>query len=204
MRKQLLPLGLILFTAMALAPLLRDFIREFVVIPLLFAFWIGQIIFEAIPQAAFWSCFLGVALLLAGATLFRPGKTRSQIHEAETIQRGRVETWANLIRQAPQEDYYQWRLAQPLRELILETLAYEARLSPKEIKQRLLDDQLDLPPEIRAYLQASLKSLTYLPAPRFLFGSRRPASSLALNPEVLLKFLEDSASHPVGDRSYDA
>jgi hypothetical protein len=204
MRKQLLSLGIILITAIALAPLLRDFIREFVVVPLLYAFWIGQIIFDAIPQAAFWSCFLGVALLLAGASLLRPGKPRSQSREAGTIQRGRVETWANLIRQAPQEDYYQWRLAQPLRELILETLAYEARLSTKEMKQRLMDDQLDLPPEIRAYLQASLKSLTYLPAPRFPFAFRGPASPLALNPEVLVQFLEDSASHPAGDRKRDA
>lgn len=194
MRKQLLSLGIILITALALAPLIRDFMREFVVIPLLYAFWIGRIIYDAIPQVVFWSCFLVVALLLASASLLRPGKPKSKTYEAKTGQRGRVETWANLIRQAPQEDYYQWRLAQPLRELILETLAYEARLSAKEIKQGLMDDQLNLPPEIRTYLQASLKSLTYLPAPRFPFGSRGPTSPLTLDPELVVQFLEDRYS----------
>lgn len=191
MRKKLLPLGIILITALALAPLIRDFIREFVVVPLLYTFWIGRIVYEAIPQAAFWSCFLAVALLLASASLLGPGKPKSKTYEVKTGQRGRIETWANLIRQAPQEDYYQWRLAQPLRELTLETLAHEARLSSKEIKQRLLNDQLNLPPEIRTYLQASLKSLTYLPAPRFPFGSRGPASPLTLDPELVVQFLED-------------
>ena len=191
MRKRLLPLGVILLTAILLAPLFRNFIREVVVIPLLYVFWIGRIIFDTIPQTGFWGCFLLIALLMASASLLKKSKLQSRIYEVKTVQPGRVETWANLIRQATEEDYYRWRLAQPLRELILETLAHEARLTSKQIKRRLTDDQLDIPPEIRAYLQASLLSLSYLSAPRFRFRSRRLTSPLNLDPERVVKFLED-------------
>ncbi len=191
MRQRLLPLGIILLTAVLLAPLIRNFIREFVVIPLLYVVWIGRIVFDTIPQTAFWGCFLVMALLIASVSLLKNRKPQSRIHEVKTVQLGRVETWAKLIRQATQEDYYQWRLAQPLRELIVETLAHEARLTSKQIKQRLRADQLDLPAEIHAYLQASLRSLSYLSAPRFRFRSRRRASPLNLDPESVVQFLED-------------
>ena len=191
MRKRLLPLGVILLAAILLAPLFRNFIREVVVIPLLYVFWIGRIVFDTIPQTGFWGCFLLIALLMASASLLKKSKSKSSTHEVKTVQPGRVETWAHLIRQATEEDYYQWRLAQPLRELILETLAHEARLTSKQIKQRLIDDQLDIPPEIRAYLQASLMSLSYLSAPRFGFRSRRLTSPLNLDPARVVQFLED-------------
>jgi hypothetical protein len=191
MRKDLLPLGLILLIAILLAPLIRNFIRDVVVIPLLYLVWIGRIVFDTIPQTAFWGCFLVIALLMAAASLLKQRESPSRIREVKTVQLGRVETWAKLIRQAAQEDYYQWRLAQPLRELIVETLAHEARLTSKQIKQRLRDEQLDLPAEIHAYLQASLKSLSHLSAPRFRFRSSRRASPLNLDPESVVQFLEE-------------
>jgi hypothetical protein len=191
MRKYLLPLGLILLTAILLAPLIRNFIRDVVVIPLLYLVWVGRIVFDTIPQTAFWGCFLVIALLMAAASLLKQRESPSRIREVKLVQLGRVETWAKLIRQAVQEDYYQWRLAQPLRELIVETLAHEARLTPKQIMQRLRDEQLDLPAEIYAYLQASLKSLSHLSAPRFRFRPHRRASPLNLDPESLVQFLEE-------------
>lgn len=191
-RKQLLPLGVILISAMLLAPLIRDFIRDVLVVPLLYLVWIGRIVFNTIPQAGFWGCFLLLALLTAGASLLKRGSFSARIHQAKTVQPGRVEKWANLIGQAAQEEYYQWRLAQGLRELLVDTLAYETRLTPKQIKQRMRNAQLELPPEIQAYLLASLKSLSYLSAPRFPFGSSpKPASPLNLNPERVTQFLED-------------
>jgi hypothetical protein len=193
MKKRLLPLGIILLAAILLAPFIRNFIREIIVIPLLYVLWIGRIVFDTIPQVYFWGCFLMIALLMASVSLLKKSKFQSSSHEVKTVPLGRVEMWAHLIRQATQEGYYQWRLAQPLRDLILETLAHEGRLTSKQIKQRLRNDQLDLPPEIGAYLLASFRSLSYLSAPRFRFRSHRPASPLDLDPELLVQFLEDQS-----------
>ena len=51
MRRHLLPLGLILLAAVLFAPLCRTFVREVVIIPFLYIFWIGKFFTDTIPQA---------------------------------------------------------------------------------------------------------------------------------------------------------
>lgn len=158
---------------------------------MLYGLWFGRLLLASLPQAVLWSCFLALALFLAGTSLFRPGRLRLRFRAEGTRQQGRLESWVRLLRQAAQEDYYKWRLAQRIRELALETLAQGEQISPKQVRQRLLAGQLALPPEIEAYLQASLKPLSQFAAPRFFFRTRAPASPLQLEPERIIQFLED-------------
>jgi len=190
-RERWLPLAIILLLAALLAPFLRDFIREVIVIPLLYLFWLGLLLAESIPQAGFWGCFVGLALLIAGRSLLRSPRLAPRRRGTKTASPGRIETWVKLLQQARQEPYYRWRLAQRFRELTLDTLAHAEHLSRKQVRQRLAEGQLGLPPEIRAYLQASLRSFSHLPAASPSFRSRPPASPLDLEPERIVQFLEE-------------
>jgi len=190
MKDRLLPLGFILLLAGLLAPILRDFMREIIVIPLLYAFWWGRFLSETIPQASCWGVFCLVAALIASRSLLKQPRSKLTTEAPELPQPGRVESWVKLLQQATQEDYYKWRLARRLREVTTAMLADEQRLSPKQINQQLRAGSLDIPPDIQQHLQASLISFPHLlkPRPRFRSGAQ---GALDLEPERVVQFLED-------------
>jgi hypothetical protein len=189
MRRRLLLLGLLLLLTILLTPLLQESIRP-ILTPLLYVFWIGLLLLWSIPQAGIWGAFVLIAVLIAVFSLSqkRPRSRRSPVTPAPPLER--IESWAKLIRQSKQETYYRWQVAQHLRRLTLEALAQNERVTSREIQQRLMAGQLDLPPEIEAYLKASLTSFNRLAVatPRSRFG--QPASPLDLEMEEFITFLE--------------
>lgn len=196
MRKRLLLLLLILLAASLLTPLVQDFIRNLIT-PLLYVFWVGILLFRSIPQEGVWAAFVVMALLIAAVSLFKrqPGSRRPP--PPKPPRQERIESWARLIRQADKETYYRWQLAQHLRKLTLEAMAHEERTSSKQIQQQLTAGRLEIPPEIEAYLQASLTSFNRL-------ALSRSDAALALELGDFVSFLEDrfqdqvEISPPVG------
>lgn len=192
MRARLFRLALLLILAALLTPFLKDFIRDVLLLPLLYAAWLARIIFETIPQVAIWIIFLVVALLVALRSLSGGRAVRLDSRETPVRVTGRIESWARLVDQAGQEHYARWRLAREMRKLTLAILASEKQLSQEQVMRALQDNRLDLPPEIRAYLQASMTSFSYFSPTRFWFWQKptRP-SDLDLDPEQVLQFLEE-------------
>lgn len=194
MRKHLLPLIAILTIAGILAFLLQDYARHFIA-PTLFLLWIGRLLLESIPQVIIWGVFVAIALIIAGRSLLKRGSIPRPIRRAEAALPGRIGSWVKLIQQADQEAYYKWQLAQPLSELIVAVLAHHERLTPKQIREKLVANNLDLPPELQAYLQASVTSFSHLLAPRSRFRPGAPASPLDHNLEQIAQFLEDKLDY---------
>lgn len=192
MRARLFRLALLLILAALLTPFLKDFIRDVLLLPLLYAAWLARIIFETIPQVAIWIIFLFVALLVTLRSLSGGRAVRLDSRETPVRVTGRIESWARLVDQAGQEHYARWRLAREMRKLTLAILASEKQLSQEQVMRALQDNRLDLPPEIRAYLQASMTSFSYFSPTRFWFWQKptRP-SDLDLDPEQVLQFLEE-------------
>jgi hypothetical protein len=189
--RRLLPLGLILLLAVLLAPVLRDFVREVVVIPFLYLFWFGRFIFESIPQAMLWGCFSILILMIMGISLLgKRHRKRTSLKSLEAHQE-RIESWANLIHRARQDDYFKWRLAQRLQKLTLDAIAHSKNQSLKQTRQQLKRGELDLPPELQAYFLASLASLGQLSAPKRFFLSKPTTSPLDLDPTQVIRFLEN-------------
>ena len=118
MRKQLLPLGLILLLAGLLTLFLQEYMRQFVRV-LLYVFWIGRLLVESLPQVVTWGLFIAGAILFVGGKLLRQTSFSPRVRRAKPAAPGRIEAWANLVEQAEQETYYKWQLAQPLHELML-------------------------------------------------------------------------------------
>ncbi len=190
MKNRLLPLGLILLLAALLAPVFRNFVREVIVIPLLYVFWIGRFIFEAIPQVWLWSACFAVFLMILGIGLLGKQKVKPKTLLPVEANEGRVLGWAKLIRRAEQDDYFKWRLAQHLQKVTLNAIAHHQGQSLKQTRQQLRQGKLDMPPELQAYFQASLQSLGHLPPPKRFFNTKT-TTPLDLDPMQVVQFLED-------------
>ena len=191
MKKRLLTLGFISLLAALLAPIFRTFVREVIVIPLLYLFWLGRFFIEAIPQSGLWAGFFIICLLILAASLLEKKGHKPKAPQLAEADRGRIEDWVNLINRAAQDDYFKWRLAQHLQKLTLNAIAHHKGQSLRETRQQLRQGALEMPPELQAYFQASLKSLGHLPAPKRFFQVRPKASSpLDLDPLEVVRFLE--------------
>ncbi len=196
MKRNLAALPLILLLAALLTLWLGDYSRHWIS-PLLYIAWVGRLLLASIPQVIWWGLLLAVAFFIAGRILLSHWSRPQPPERATAAPPGRIESWATLIRQADQEFYYQWQLAQPLQELTLALLAHTERVPPAEIRQRLSQNELALPPDIQAYLQASLTSFSHLVPPSSRFGATSPPSPLALDPERIIRFLEDKLDHRI-------
>ena len=194
MKRKLLPVLGILLIAGLLTLILQNHTRQ-LISPLLFMLWIGRLLLESIPQAVIWGIFIALALLIAGRSLLGRRAIQRSVRPTIAASPGRIQNWARLIEQAEQDAYYQWQLAQSLRELIMAVLAHHERLSPKEIRERLADNTLDLPPELQAYLQASMTSFSHLLGPKPRFRSRAQSTPLELDPEQITMFLEEKLDY---------
>ena len=201
MKKLLLPLGGILLLAILFTPLFRNFVREVIVIPFLYLFWLGRFLIQTVPQSALWGVLLFVCLLILGISLLGTTKRKPRVVNFAEIQQGRIEGWTYLIDRAARDDYFKWLLAQSLQKLALNAIAHHKGQSLRLTRQQLRQGALDIPPDVEAYFQASLKSLGHLPSPKRLFRTKvRSASSLDLDPAKVVQFLENlNADGPILD-----
>jgi len=187
MKRNLLPIGLGLAIGL-LALLLRDFVREEVLIPLL---KLVRFV-EDLPQNMLWFFFLGIMVFLAYKSLNKWRPPGLKARRPKTDHRGQIAVLAGLIEQARQGGYFRGRLAEYLAELTVETLAHQERLTPEITKERLRSGTLDVPPEILAYLRAGLMSDSahYRKRGKMRFRSKAQGSPLDLDPGRVVEFLE--------------
>jgi hypothetical protein len=197
MRRRIFPLALILILAGLLTLVLQEYTRH-LIMPFLFIVWVGQLLFETIPQVIIWGLFVAIALLIAGRSLLKRSALPPMAPRSQPPPEGRIESWARLIEQSKKETYYRWQLAQPLQELAIDILAHRQRSTPRQIKQQLVANSLlDLPPEIQAYLRASMTSFSHLLTDRSRFRPGSAPSPLDLALEEIVQLLEDQLDyHP--------
>lgn len=190
-----LPLGLLLFLALVLTLWLRDTVADMLV-PLYYLYWIGRRLLETIPQVVIWALFLFVVLLLAAGSLFSSRPAKLSRRRRAPAREDRIAGWVKLLHQADRETYYKWQLAQRLQELTLDLVSHDERLPHKQVRQQLMSSHLDLPPEVEAYLQASLISFSNFIGAESRYSSRQ-GSPLDLDPEQVVRFLEEKFDYRI-------
>lgn len=188
-------LVLALLAAVPLAGWLKDFVRDSLLAPLLELLWLLRLEFESLPQSYLWIILIVIGLLLAAGSLLTSAMPRRRGPPPGWDRGGPVEVTARWLDLAAHGSYYKWRIARRLSELAVEALAQREHLTPEQVKQRLEIGGLDVPPEIRAYVQAGLSSdlLSQLERPSPGFWSRAGAAPLDLSPEIIVRFLEAEA-----------
>jgi hypothetical protein len=137
---------------------LRGWVRDVILTPLLFILWLGGLLIESTPQWVFWGVFLVMALLILANSLGAGKGSDQTVGKAEPgyPRRARVSFWAIQVHRQARGDSPPTSSAEPLRRLVLEVMAFQERLSLREVEQRLESGELDVPPAILAYLQHGL------------------------------------------------
>ena len=196
MRRNLTVVALILLISVPLALILRGFTREVILSILLRLSWLARLYIDSLPQPILWVAFISVAFVIAARSLIKRSSSPVMTIEAERLRTGRVHNLMRAIHRTSQGIYFKWRLAQHLLGLTLEVLAHQERTTPLQMKERLKSGVLDAPPEIKAYLLTGLTPILSRRADlitriKQIFTPTRPISPLDLDPERVIKFLED-------------
>jgi len=161
--KQIL-LTMVAFFLLALVLLLffRDTVVNIFVIPLLYLFWLGDLILKSIDQRYLWWFLLGVMVIIALRGLLqqqRQNDTSSRVSYRQR-QTQRVSFWSAQLRRISSGTYPEEYSKYELRKLILFVLGYSVNLSPGEIEQRLKKGEFELPLEVQPGFQFNQKDST--------------------------------------------
>lgn len=181
--------------AFLLAWSLRDLIREVVVVPIAYVFWLIGRAFEGLPQALIWGAlvmgtFLTALRLLAGSVALLP-PTHESLESG-----GRVSDWMRWIELTRKGRYSKDGLARHIGDAAFAVLAYEQRRSQSEVRLLVRDDELLLPSPLDAYLRAAVgrgslrqetRAASLLP-----FRLVRPQPEVVSEVEVILDALESA------------
>ena len=187
--RRFVPLIISLALSMLLAFLIRDFVREVIVLPFLQLAWYVSLILRSFPDSLFWILFVLVALVVAVRSLFREPPEGGRVRRTGRDQGGPVTNWARLMEHAEKGGYSKWQLSQSLTKLTWEILGRERSAGIQQIEHDIQSYALDLPPEIRAYFEAGL--LPYQPISAFKRRFQKQTKTpLDLPPEQVIQYLE--------------
>jgi hypothetical protein len=161
---QVLVLALLLIATGALALMLRDTVREFVVLPLAYLAWLAGVILSTIPQSILLAVLLVVCVyIIARSVAWRDESPLWPSSAPETsASRGPMGFWAAYLNNVEDSPHARESLARALRALILKMLAHQHGIEPDEVLQLLRTSKRDgdsdanaalsVPPDVRMIL----------------------------------------------------
>jgi Ca2+/Na+ antiporter len=151
--------GLFFILSIVLLFWARDVVREMIVLPLSYIFFVIGVLIDYTPQIFFW-----IVVLLLGARIAYLSVSRKRKRSEEEIRffrpveerpvtSGRVMYWANKVHllRSGRGVYYTRTFHEALSKTLFQLLAYRYRISPVQVEEGLKDGSLDIPPEIREY-----------------------------------------------------
>ena len=189
-----------------LAYVLKDYVRMYILAPVLYALRIERIIYEALPQAVWWGIFLLILLVIAIRTLMRSYKPIPvDIRNVEEQHFSRARTWSRWIWISRRGNYSKWLLARHFAELALNLQSYQERQSLEQIRAQILSGKADISPAILDYFQVGLDTPSFRHYSELLArlkstrhkSSTLPLSPLNLDPEIIVQYLETKSQ--IGD-----
>lgn len=170
LRRRLVAVAAVLLLTAAFTWLLRDMVRDVVVLPLTFLFWYLDLLLRSVPERVLLAVLVILGVFLALRSLTRrppaPPPTGAPI-EPRRGEDSRLRFWRVQFTYAPTSDFAAEKLAAELRSLLLQTIEHRERRSRDEILHAAAEahtaaDQpssktshhftLDLPPAVRAVL----------------------------------------------------
>ena len=182
-----------------LALLLKDFVRESILVPLAYTVSGARVVLNVLPQLVWWVAFLLVTLfIVVGAVLAAlPAPQRSDA--PDEARRGRVETWMRWIDLAAGggDHYTQQVLARRVRDLTLGVLA--ARDAPTRAEAWPAKSPTEGSGERSRRVESRLRSHA-LPAPPCSpeGGPVAQAQVSEIDIEHIVRYLEDELEIPRG------
>jgi hypothetical protein len=162
---------LVFSLALALMLIFRDFVRENIVTPILYLFWLGNQIYTHLDQLFLWILLLVFFAMIVFRSMryIRISTNRLVEIEAGTKGSGRVYFWVKQIRlRAAPRISDEFALVE-FRRLILSVLAEVKRMDPVEVEHRILSGEIQVPPDIQAALKLEIPEA---PSPKIPWFAR--------------------------------
>lgn len=196
-------LGILILAVLLISYFIRDFVREWLVIPLLEALRVVEF-----NQGIVWIAFLFTILIYAVLKVIQNTRGIS-IHQLFTrrssgdqrFSTGRLDQLAAMVENSKKGAYFQYRLAKYLLEVTLEILAYQRQTTVEAVKRELRHDTLAFPDNLTGYLKAALTSQPMDKAfsRRLLFWRKKTMTALDMDPMTLVAYLERQLDMGWGD-----
>lgn len=164
---------------------LRETVMDLIIRPLLYLFWILNILYRAIPQVVLWVVLLAVMLLFI-ISFFLQNLSLANLRPKPKLERfGPVETLAQTIQHKSAGVYFKWQVARSLSEIGLGLQALRTHA-----ETRSLDfDGTEVDPAVRQYLEAGLNSsFADYPVPNIF--QPKPKTPFDLELDGVLTYLE--------------
>jgi hypothetical protein len=195
-RQRLLLIGLTLLLAIPLVLLLRDFTRDVLLAEVMLFVWSLRVILGSLPQLPIWLLFVILVFFISAVTLLGPRKPEPEPPQIAGPCPGQVGFLATRLRRVAKGEYFRWDLARYVSGLVLDVLAYRQRTSAVRLRQRLRVGDLDVPPDIEAYLRVGQSPIYTLSANlasrvKRLFSPETWAPSIERDIEKAIHYMED-------------
>lgn len=164
--RQWLLVALVLVVTAALTILLRDVVREIIVIPMAYALWLGDIILRSLPQGL----LLGLLIVLCIGIVLRSALKRAEAEQAPrativTAQHySRLLFWARQLSRLEDSQFAVEKLAAELKKMILKILSAQENLTEDEVVDAARSGALTLPADIRTLVVRPQDWMTTRPA----------------------------------------
>jgi len=186
-------LTLILFALVvtaALALILRDFVRTYIILPLLNVAWVAWIGMMSLPQVIYWGAFLLVTLFIIMRTLAvapPPAPVQRGSGGPRYIAPSRYGFWQSGLASIANSSFAHERVERELQHLVIHVLAEQRRTAPGEVRDQILRGELDLADESPVIQELLLNPISrdFVPAPHGLGAwlarlfHRSPKSAIA-------------------------
>lgn len=192
--RQWLLVALVLLVTAALTFLLRDTVREAIVIPMAYALWLGDILLRSLPQGL----LLGLLIVICLAILIRAalrGESMQPEPRAAVItghHHSRLLFWARQLSRLEDSQFAVEKLAAELKKVILNLLTAQENLTEDEVIDAVRSGALAVPANIRTLIVRPQEWMTAQPAMGFevLLRWLRPKRAPKVNPEQTRKIEE--------------
>ena len=189
-RVQLIALGSALVVALVLALELQDVIRQTVIIPLAYLWWIVGIYYRAFPQAILWAVLVIFVLLMLFGSLNSANTHRRTVMRKPRPLQGPVESLAVSLERASGGIYIKWVVAHRLGKIARDLLIQRGDRDSRKVIGPLSGRDWRPSQSVDAYLEAGLNgSFSDYPNPKWPFQKPKP-TPLDLNVNEAVEFLE--------------
>lgn len=189
--RQWLLVALVLIVTAALTVLLRDTVREVIVIPMAYAVWMGDILLSSVPQGL----LLGLLVVICLAIVIRAGLKGDAQEEAPRAavisgqHHSRLLFWARQLSRLEDSQFAVEKLATELKKIILKILSAQENLTEDEVIDAVRSGALVVPADIRTLIVRPQDWMTAQPANGWELILRwlRPKRAPKTNPEQTRK-----------------
>jgi hypothetical protein len=149
-----------------------DFVRDAIVVPLVYLLWLGGLVLKAVPQEVYLIGLILVAGIIALNTLnqLQHRASNQGFIKERPGDASRYRLWLRWCATAPASEYPRLELARETQKLIVSLLAYQEGLTPAEVEQKILSGDLAVPAAVRQFIGD--RDLKFTPPPRQRFWQR--------------------------------